>query len=87
MSKLYDENIFEYTGESVQDDRYVIGTYYLEDSVPGETFIDHLQMVASSRQGTSTSITSMVVSESWLSPSRSVVTLSRRRMNGSNQSE
>jgi len=47
MSKLYDENLFTFTGESVADDRYVIGTYYLEDSVPGETFIDHLQLVGS----------------------------------------
>jgi 2,3-diketo-5-methylthiopentyl-1-phosphate enolase len=47
MSKLYDENIYEFTGESVQDDHHVIGTYYLEDSIPGETFIDHLQMVGS----------------------------------------
>ena len=47
MSKLYDENIFQFTGESVVDDRYVIATYYLEDSVPGETFIDHLQLVGS----------------------------------------
>jgi 2,3-diketo-5-methylthiopentyl-1-phosphate enolase len=47
MSKLYDENIFQFTGESVVDDRHVIATYYLEDSIPGETFIDHLQMVAS----------------------------------------
>ncbi|OGR24244.1 MAG: hypothetical protein A2139_11230 [Desulfobacca sp. RBG_16_60_12] len=47
MSRLYDENIFTFTGESVADDRYVIGTYYLEDSVPGENFIDHLQLVGS----------------------------------------
>lgn len=47
MSKLYDENIFNFTGESVADERYVVATYYLEDSVPGETFIDHLQLVGS----------------------------------------
>ena len=47
MSKLYDENIFEFTGESVDGGRYVIGTYYLEDTVPGENFIDHLQLVKS----------------------------------------
>ncbi len=47
MSKLYDENIFEFTGESVDGGSYVIGTYYLEDTVPGENFIDHLQLVKS----------------------------------------
>ena len=46
MSKqLYDPNMFNYMWESLDQDRFVVGTYYVEDVKEGVDFIDHLAQI------------------------------------------
>ncbi|MCE5258287.1 MAG: RuBisCO large subunit C-terminal-like domain-containing protein [Chloroflexi bacterium] len=46
MSKqLYDPHMFNYMWESLDRDRFVVGTYYIEDTMEGVDFIDHLAQV------------------------------------------
>ncbi len=43
--ELYDPHMFNYMWESLDEDRFVVGTYYIEDNKPGWDFIDHLAQV------------------------------------------
>ncbi len=45
MRPLFDPQMFNYTWESVDHDRYVVGTYYIEDVVEDGDFIDHFAQV------------------------------------------
>jgi 2,3-diketo-5-methylthiopentyl-1-phosphate enolase len=43
--ELYDPHMFNYMWESLAEDRFVVGTYYIEDCHPEWDFIDHLAQV------------------------------------------
>jgi 2,3-diketo-5-methylthiopentyl-1-phosphate enolase len=43
--ELYDPHMFNYMWESLDEDRFVVGTYYIEDSRPDWEFVDHLAQV------------------------------------------
>jgi 2,3-diketo-5-methylthiopentyl-1-phosphate enolase len=45
VKELYDPHMFNYMWESLDEDRFVVGTYYIEDSRPGWEFVDHLAQV------------------------------------------
>ena len=45
MRPLFDPQMFNYTWESIDHDRYVVGTYYIEDIVEDSDFIDHFAQV------------------------------------------
>lgn len=45
MKRYYDANMFDHTLESIDKDRYIIATYYIEDTLPGEDFLDHFDLV------------------------------------------
>lgn len=46
MKHLYDPHMFNYMWEScIPSDDYIVGTYYIEDVVEGQEFIDHLGQV------------------------------------------
>ena len=43
--ELYDAHMFNYMWESLDQDRFVVGTYYIEDNKPDWDFVDHLGQV------------------------------------------
>jgi 2,3-diketo-5-methylthiopentyl-1-phosphate enolase len=43
--QLYDPHMFEYMWESIDHDRFVVGTYYVEDTLENVEFIDHLGQI------------------------------------------
>ena len=43
--ELYDPHMFNYMWESLDEDRFVVGTYYIEDNKPEWNFVDHLAQV------------------------------------------
>ena len=45
VKELYDPHMFNYMWESLDQDRFVVGTYYIEDSRPDWDFVDHLGQV------------------------------------------
>ncbi len=45
VKELYDPHMFNYMWESLDQDRFVVGTYYIEDSKPEWEFIDHLGQI------------------------------------------
>ena len=45
MKQLYDPHMFNYMWESLDQDRFVVGTYYIEDTIEHTDFIDHLSQV------------------------------------------
>ena len=45
VKELYDPHMFNYMWESLDQDRFVVGTYFIEDSKPEWEFIDHLGQV------------------------------------------
>jgi 2,3-diketo-5-methylthiopentyl-1-phosphate enolase len=45
VKELYDPQMFNYMWESLNQDRFVVGTYYIEDTVDNTDFIDHLAQV------------------------------------------
>jgi 2,3-diketo-5-methylthiopentyl-1-phosphate enolase len=45
VKELYDPHMFNYMWESLDEDRFVVGTYYIEDSRPEWEFVDHLAQV------------------------------------------
>lgn len=47
MKQIYDPNIFNFCLESLDRDEYIIGTYYVENTLPGDDFLDHLSLVQS----------------------------------------
>ncbi len=42
VKELYDPHMFNYMWESLDQDRFVVGTYYIEDTKRRDEFIDHL---------------------------------------------
>ena len=42
IKQLYDPHMFNYMWESLDQDNFVVGTYYIEDTMDGVDFIDHL---------------------------------------------
>jgi len=47
MKRYYDPNIFNHTLDGIDRDEYIVATYYVEDTVPGEDFIDHFALMQS----------------------------------------
>jgi 2,3-diketo-5-methylthiopentyl-1-phosphate enolase len=47
VKRYYDPLIFNHTLDSVDHRKYLIATYYVEDSVPGIDFIDHFDLLKS----------------------------------------
>ena len=45
VKQLYDPHMFNYMWESLDQDRFVVGTYYIEDTLENVDFIDHLAQV------------------------------------------
>jgi 2,3-diketo-5-methylthiopentyl-1-phosphate enolase len=45
MNRLFDPDMFDFMLESVDHDRYVIATYYIEDTLLDHDWIEHLQQV------------------------------------------
>ncbi len=45
VKELYDPHMFNYMWESLDEDRFVVGTYYIEDRRPEWDFVDHLAQV------------------------------------------
>jgi len=46
VKELYDPHMFDFMWESViEHDDMIVGTYYIEDVVEGQDFIDHLGQV------------------------------------------
>jgi 2,3-diketo-5-methylthiopentyl-1-phosphate enolase len=45
MNRLFDPDMFDFMLESVDHDRYVIATYYIEDTHLDQDWIEHLQQV------------------------------------------
>ena len=45
VKELYDPYMFNYMWESLDQDRFVVGTYYIEDTMEDVDFIDHLGQV------------------------------------------
>jgi len=45
VKELYDPHMFNYMWESLDQDRFVVGTYYIEDNKPDWDFVDHLGQV------------------------------------------
>ena len=47
MKFYYDPIMFNQTLDGVDSKRHIVGTYYLEDPIPGEDPIDHFSLVQS----------------------------------------
>ena len=45
VKQLYDPHMFNYMWESLDQDRFVVGTYYVEDTKEDTDFIDHLAQI------------------------------------------
>ena len=45
VKQVFDPHMFNYQWESIDHDDYVVGTYYIEDTVTDSEFIDHLGQV------------------------------------------
>jgi 2,3-diketo-5-methylthiopentyl-1-phosphate enolase len=47
MERYYDHLIFNQTLDGINLSRHIVATYYVEDAVPGEEFLDHFGLVQS----------------------------------------
>lgn len=45
MKRLFDPDMFDFMMESVNHDRYIIATYYIEDTLEDQDWIEHLHQV------------------------------------------
>ncbi len=45
MKYLYDPQLFNHIPEGIDGKRHIVATYYVDDALPGEDFIDHLALV------------------------------------------
>ena len=45
MNRLFDPDMFDFMLESVNHDRYMVATYYIEDTFIDQNWIEHLQQV------------------------------------------
>jgi hypothetical protein len=44
-TRYYNPEIFVQTFDGIDRDNYVVATYYMDDALPGEDFIDHFALV------------------------------------------
>lgn len=42
MKRIFDPDMFDFQWESINHDRYIVGTYYVEDTLPDQNWIEHL---------------------------------------------
>jgi len=47
MERYYDPLIFNQTLDGINLSRHIVATYYVEDTVPGEEFLDHFALIQS----------------------------------------
>jgi len=47
MERYYDPLIFNQTLDGINLSRHIVATYYVEDTVPGEEFLDHFSLIQS----------------------------------------
>jgi 2,3-diketo-5-methylthiopentyl-1-phosphate enolase len=47
MESYYDDLIFNQTLDGINLSRHIVATYYVEDGVPGEEFLDHFALIQS----------------------------------------
>ena len=47
MHRIYDPNIFINTLDGIDAANYIVATYYMKDTIPGEDFIDHFSLIQS----------------------------------------
>src|SRR3990172_8549994 len=45
--RYYDPEIFVQTLDGIDRDNYVIATYFMDDALPGEDFVDHFALIQS----------------------------------------
>ncbi len=45
MKRIFDPDMFDFQWESIDHDRYIVGTYYIEDTLPDQEWIEHLGQV------------------------------------------
>ncbi len=45
MKRLFDPDMFDFQWESIDHNRYIVGTYYVEDTLPDQDWIEHLLQV------------------------------------------
>jgi 2,3-diketo-5-methylthiopentyl-1-phosphate enolase len=45
MKRIFDPDMFDFQWESIDHDRYIVGTYYIEDTLPDQDWIEHLGQV------------------------------------------
>jgi 2,3-diketo-5-methylthiopentyl-1-phosphate enolase len=45
MKRIFDPDMFDFQWESIDHDRYIVGTYYIEDTLPDQNWIEHLGQV------------------------------------------
>ncbi len=45
MKRLFDPDMFDFQWESINHDRYIVGTYYIEDTLKDQDWIEHLEQV------------------------------------------
>ena len=45
MKRLFDPDMFDFMLESVNHNRYIIATYYIEDTLEDQDWIEHLKQV------------------------------------------
>jgi 2,3-diketo-5-methylthiopentyl-1-phosphate enolase len=45
MKRIFDPDMFDFQWESIDHNRYIVGTYYIEDTLPDQDWIEHLGQV------------------------------------------
>lgn len=45
MKRIFDPDMFDFQWESINHDRYIVGTYFIEDTLPDQDWIEHLGQV------------------------------------------
>ena len=45
MKRIFDPEMFDFQWESVNHDRYIVGTYYVEDTLEDQDWIEHLGQI------------------------------------------
>ncbi len=45
MKRIFDPDMFNFMWESIDTNRYIVATYYVEDTREGESWIEHLEQV------------------------------------------
>ena len=47
MDRIYDPNIFVQTLDGIDLTNYIMATYYMKNTLPGEDFIDYFSLIQS----------------------------------------